>query len=505
LINGEVPVALRLALCGVLLLVAGCAPGGNSAPAPPPASYASAPCPNPIYPGVDQLDLGPGVECGYLTVPESRARPGKTIRLAVARAKATAPNPAPDPLVYLTGGPGGSGLLSVMPRVAAGWNADRDVIFLEQRGTWKSDPLLACPEIDAFLAEWVALNSLDPATAEKSGAATRACRDRIAAAGWDPADYNTPENAADVADLRVALGVDQWHLYGVSYGTDLALQTLRDHPEGIRSVVLDSVVPPQENVLEGFWPSAANGYRQLFDDCAADPACAAAYPTLEADFTALVRDLAANPRTVTVAGAPVVVDGYKVANLVVVSSLAPGEISSLPKIIDNLARGDGSLAAQRLAAGVPPPGVTSYGLALGVFCSEHAAFTSRERMIDAGRAVLPDFPDPVLALSPQAPYMLGDCAQWNVPAAAPSVAAPVTSDVPALIVSGALDAVTAPPNGEAVASGLQKATTVVFPDAAHDVMLWSTTCGVAVMRSFLADPAATDRSCVGSLVPPTFD
>lgn len=154
---------------------------------------------------------------------------------------------------------------------------------------------------------------------------------------------------------------------------------------------------------------------------------------------------------------------------------------------------------------MPPPGVTSYGLALGVFCSEHAAFTSRERVVEAGRAVLPDFPDAVLALSPQAPYMLGDCAQWNVPAAAPSVAAPVTSDVPALIVSGALDAITAPPNGEAVASGLKNATTLVFPDAAHDVMLWSTTCGVAVMRSFLANPAATDRSCVESLVPPAFD
>jgi pimeloyl-ACP methyl ester carboxylesterase len=344
-----------------------------------------------------------------------------------------------------------------------------------------------------------------------SGAATRACRDRIAAQGPNPADYNTTENAADVADLRVALGFDEWNLYGVSYGTDLALQTLRNHPDGVRSVVLDSVVPPQENVLEHFWPSAAHGYRQLFDDCAAVPACATAHPTLEADITALVNDLATNPRTVPVPDpatgqdVAVVIDGYKVANLVVVSSLSPGDIAPLPVIIDNLARGDGSLAAQRLAAGAPPPGVTSYGLALGVFCSEHAAFTNREKVVDAARAVLPGFPDAVLALTPQAPYMFGDCAQWNVPAAAPAVAAPVVSDVPALIVSGALDAITAPPNGEVAAGGLRNATTLVFPGAAHDVMLWSTTCGVAVMRSFLADPAKVDRSCVSDLsASPTF-
>ncbi len=218
---------------------------------------------------------------------------------------------------------------------------------------------------------------------------------------------------------------------------------------------------------------------------------------------ATLRTLAANfARIIRLA---VVIDGYKLANLLVVSSLSPSDIAPLPGIIDNLARGDGSLAAQRLATGVPPSGVTSYGLALGVFCSEHAAFTSREQVVDAGRAVLPGFPDAVLALSPQAPYILGDCAQWGVPAAAATVAAPVTSDVPVLIVSGALDAITAPPNGQTVASGLRNAISVEFADAAHDVMLWSPSYGVAVLRSFLSDPATLDRSCVSSLpASPTF-
>ena len=475
------------------------------------ASYATAPCPNPIYPPAPVLDLGPDFSCGYLTVPQDRADPdGKTIRIAVAQIKATSPNPPADPLVYLTGGPGGTALLSAVQRVQTGWNSDRDLVFVEQRGTYKSDPLLACPEIDEFQADWVTLDSTDPATAEKSGAATRACRERILAEGWDPADYNTEENSADLADLRVALGIDEWNLYGVSYGTDLALQTLRDHPEGIRSVVLDSVVPPQENIFDHFWPSAANGFDVLFDDCEADSACNAAYPTVRSDFTAQVDQLTEKPRTVTIPDATgagtvdVLIDGYKLANLVVTSSLAPGLIAPIPAIIDNLAHGDGTLAAARLLASAPPSGVTSYGLALGVFCSEFAPGSNPEQMMAAGRAVLPDFPDAVLKLAPQAPWIFSDCQQWEVPAADAAAGLAVSSDVPVLIVSGALDAVTAPMNAAAVAPGLTGSHSLLFPDAAHDVMIWSPECGVRVMHNFLNQPEAFDDSCVAALTSAPF-
>ncbi|MDT2003786.1 alpha/beta hydrolase [Rhodococcus opacus] len=83
-----------------------------------------------------------------------------------------------------------------------------------------------------------------------------------------------------MADLRVALGLDEWNVYGVSYGSDLALTVLRDHPDGVRSVVLDSVVPTQSNIIGEFWPNAAEGYRALFDACAAQPACAGRLPRL---------------------------------------------------------------------------------------------------------------------------------------------------------------------------------------------------------------------------------
>ena len=196
------------------------------------------------------------------------------------------------------------------------------MIVLEQRGTLKAEPLLACPELDSHLDIAVTLAPTGPAVLAGESAAVEACRDRLVAEGWDLAAYDSTENAADVADLRVAMGIDEWNVYGVSYGTDLALQTLRDHPQGIRSVVLDSVVPPQVNLIADAWPNAATAYRSLFDACAEQPACARAFPELENEFHSLVTELTDEPRTITATdpatGAPVdvVVDGYRLANLV---------------------------------------------------------------------------------------------------------------------------------------------------------------------------------------------
>jgi pimeloyl-ACP methyl ester carboxylesterase len=508
----------------VALLLGGPALGAGQAPSatsgataatavePPPPRYSRTPCPTPNVPGVPVLELGRTFECGYLEVPQNRsAFDGTTIRVAVAIARAQ--NPAPDrtPLLYLAGGPGGTGLATAALRVADGWNADRDVIFVDQRGTLHAQPRLSCPEVDAFLHDAVHAAPTSASSVEASAAAARACRDRLADAGVDLAAYDTTENSADLADLRVALGIDQWNVYGVSYGTDLALQLVRDHPEGIRSLVLDSLVPPQVNLLEEFWPNAAAGYRALFDACAAQPACHAAYPDLEAEFVALVNELTLAPRTVTVPDpetgrdVEVVIDGYSLANLVVVASLAPGDIAPVPAIIHDLATGEGTKAALALLAGRPPSGLVGYGLAYGVFCREQAAFTSAAQVAARAKQALPTFPDAVLALVPQLPYPFTDCAAWTVPAAGAAVHQPATTDVPTLLLSGSLDAITPPRWADVAASTLGNVRHLIVPGAGHDVMVWAPACAVAMMRSFLADPGQADDRCLADLQVAPFD
>ena len=136
------------ALFGALaVLVGGCADSsGEKQTESGTATLESAPCPKADPPGGSEADLGPEFSCGFLVVSENRDRPeGRTIKVAVARAKAQSPAPGPDPLVYLTGGPGGSGLLLGNELVALGLNRDRDLIVVDQRGTQNAQPALRSP------------------------------------------------------------------------------------------------------------------------------------------------------------------------------------------------------------------------------------------------------------------------------------------------------------------------------------------------------------------------
>jgi pimeloyl-ACP methyl ester carboxylesterase len=497
-----------LAACGQGEPAAGAPSTTNTPPRPrpPAATYAKAPCPNPIYTGLPQLDLGPGVECGYLTVPQNRADPNsKKIKLAVVIRKTTSPDPKPDPVLYLAGGPGGTPLVHSFDN----WQLDRDLILLGQRGTMKDDPFLACPEVDQFLVKAVGIGAQDPAYAKQSGEAVRACRQRIAKDVIDVAAYNTTESVADVADLRTAMGIDQWNIYALSYGTDLALQVLRDRPEGIRSVVLDSVLPPPANIIESGWAWAAQSYDAIFDACAADPTCD--FPDARAEFGRMVNELSASPIRVTVdvGGTPtdVVIDGYKLASGVVVAAAqTPGQLARIPALIHQLATGDPIPVAQTLAQ-VTPANILSHGVMYSVLCGESVARTSPEKVLAAAKQALPDFPDAVVSLPAQLPTVFSDCEQWTVPAAPASVFEPARSDVPALLVSGGFDSATPPTLAEEAAQTLANSRHFVFPGTGHEVALNTADaadCFLSVMRSFYDHPSDYDANCVAALRVPSF-
>jgi pimeloyl-ACP methyl ester carboxylesterase len=474
------------------------------------ASYASAPCPSPALPGYPQLDFRAGVTCGYLTVPENRSTPdGPTIRLLVATLKAASPTPAADPIVWLTGGAGSPIIADANVAADLGINADRDLILVEQRGNYSSEPSLVCPEVGAFTAAAVTKAYLDPATREQSKAATTACRDRFASTGIDLAAYSTAENASDIADLRVAMGIEEWNLYGYSYGTLLALTVLRDHPAGVRSVVLDSVVPPNLKLLEEFWPAAAAGYQAIFDACAAQPSCAAAYPNVAEELVATVNRLTTTPVTVPVedpatgATVPVVIDGYKLANLLVQMGGAHQSFSEIPAIVHDLANGDGREAAALLLDISTSPPIGSTGLSLGVYCPEYGAQTSPSQVRTRGKEALPQFPDAVLEQTPQLPFF-ENCAIWDVGTAPPEVHTPVVSDVPVLMMAGTFDTITAVAWIEVVAPGLPNSQTVVVPGVGHETIK-SGPCPVSMMNEFLDNPMEpVDHTCVDNLALPTF-
>ena len=465
--------------------------------------FASGPCPQPRTPGAPAPDLGPTAACGYLTVPEDRRSPtGRTVRLAVARVPAVTAAGHADPIVYLEGGPGVSMMSLAARTIAAGVNADRDVIFVEQRGTLFSEPDLVCPEVEAFMAASVSEHFSAPSTGAQSDAATTACRDRLTASGVDLKAFTTAENAADVADLRVAMGITEWNVYGTSYGTDLAQRLLRDHPAGIRSVVLDSVVASNLNPIEQFWPSFATAYQAMFAACAAQPACAAAYPDLAGELTRTVNRLATSPLTVTVPDAngkptPVNVDGYRFANLVgVVLAGGPSSAALAPKLIHQTATGDGTFAAAAVVSTtVLTPGLNADGFTWSAACPDWTAGTTPAAVLAKAKAALPQFPEAALSLLPQVSRFLSDCAIWNVGTSPASARAAVVSDVPVLLLGGTFDGVTAIYWQDAVKPGLSKAQSVAFPGLGHTVVDQSP-CAMSVMHGVPRRPDGHRRRVV---------
>ncbi|MFI8259714.1 alpha/beta fold hydrolase [Streptomyces sp. NPDC085665] len=506
--------AVTAAAALVCLAAFGPAPVGAASPSARSAGPSGAAAPTRFVPGPcpetpEPIEALAGARCGHLEVPENRSRPGsRTIKLAVAVIPAAKPaKPAQDPLVFMAGGPGGDTFDDIPFLIESGLNKDRDLILMAQRGNLYDQPNLACPEIDRFNAQSVGLGYDAKQAQQLMLKAVKECRDRLTAAGVDLGAYNSTENAADFADLRTALHIPRWNVYGYSYGSDLALTYLRLHPEGIRAVALDSVTPPQSAVLPWGWPSAAEGIDNIFAACAAEPACKSRYPDLPRTLTEQVRKLEAHPLTLNVpppgGGKPVkvVLDGGALLNLIVAFTPRPKD---LPAALDELSRGNPQRFAQARAAGsVQNTGAFAHGLTNSVACSEWAPGAAEPDVLKAGRAAFPGWPDTVLAQVPQLPFQYPACRIWNVPDRASVQRVATVSSVPALLISGTFDVKTGASWAKGVARGLSRSTSVEIPGIGHWVVPQST-CAQRVLASFLARPTAPDTACVDGLEPAPF-
>ena len=215
----------------------------------------------------------PRLRCGKVAAPRSYNRPdaGQFDLAVVIAAPADGPA-APDPVVYISGGPGAP--LTVFAGAQAGqpYAPHRALVLVDQRGTGRSEPRI-CPETAPALLDAavnVAANPAEPAQAARR-AAYAACRNEAAARGLDLRDFGTRTTAEDFDRVRRALGFQRWNVYGESYGTAVARTLAALHPDTVRSLVLDSVYVPDRapwSVIAG------RAEADFFANCAATPACA---------------------------------------------------------------------------------------------------------------------------------------------------------------------------------------------------------------------------------------
>jgi pimeloyl-ACP methyl ester carboxylesterase len=246
-------------------------------------------CPRPLAPFEIE---GRTVACGKVSVPEDHQAPdGRRIDLAFMIFKSRSLSPAPDAVVHLHGGPG-VGIVARASLTSTFFDhlrTRRDIVAFDQRGVDQSaaaetrcfDTMASDPE--ALVGATMGLGDTVALTRQM----TRACLDEIAASGADITKINTLQNAQDVQAVMHTLGYPVYNIYGISYGTKLGQEVMRAAPEGLRSVVLDSVAPVQVPIYDTLALPHAEAIQGIFDACTADAKCAAAYPDLKTRFWAL--------------------------------------------------------------------------------------------------------------------------------------------------------------------------------------------------------------------------
>jgi pimeloyl-ACP methyl ester carboxylesterase len=452
-----------------------------------------------------EVPSGVEVECGYLRVPEDRDREDSPmIRLHVAIIPSHNENPAPDPVVFLQGGPGGYALewIEYWLMLSGRIRGERDAIFFDQRGVGFSEPSLNCPEAEeGWFDDWT-LDIRQKELNENYNQALEACYQRLITEGRNLNAYNSEANAADVDDLRRALGYKQWNLYGSSYGTRLALTVMRDYPEGVRSVILDSAYPPQVD----YFVELANNFQRalelVFEGCAADASCSERYPRLETVFYETVDQLDQTPlrlrmrRPRTGKNYEVVLNGDRMILVTREMLYHTHLIPTIPRMIYRLSEGSAAGLFDTLGMLIFFDDYWSEGMCYATECGEEAPFGSPELIDAANAAVAPRLLEAVNGLG-----LYLACDGWTVEAKGELENQTVVSDIPTLILAGELDPVTPPSWGQAAAEELSKSQYLEFPGFGHGVMGSghdSGACSFQVVKDFLKEPETeVDGSCAG--------
>lgn len=468
---------------------------------------------NPTQTNLRTIELKPctvaGVEgrvlCGTHEVFENRAtRKGRKISLKVLVFAATGPNPQPDPFVYIPGGPGSSATEDA-PYLAKPFSRireQRDLLFVDQRGTGGSNPL-DCKLFDeadpqSFLGYFFPLE------------AVRKCRKELEPKA-DLKLYTTSIAMDDLDDVRTALGYKKLNLYGASYGTRASLVYLRQHEDRVRTVTLFGVSPTNQFMPRIFPQDTERALQGVLTECASDAQCGKAFPNLQAETKLVLERLIKAPveveltreagsnqeQTKTAASAK-----YKVtlsrdlaAEAIRYMLYNPAAALRIPLFLHLASQGDFAplaRAALDYRRGIVATG--SNGMYLSVTCAEDLPWVkaSEARQL-AANTFLGEY---------RYRQQSEACALWPRAEIASDYSQPIVSNVPVLIFTGEWDPVTPPANGAGVARHLAKSLHIVVPHGGHGFNgLEGTDCIDRLQAEFVATGTTEGLNvdCVGAI------
>lgn len=417
-------------------------------------------------------------ELGHFTVLENRSKlDGKKLELAFVRFPCSSEECGP-PIVYLAGGPGGSGIgtarFNRFP-LFMGMREFGDVIAFDQRGTGESEPDLGCG--DAYMLPLD--RPTDRAEAGKiiAGVAKQ-CFDRLTAEGHDLATFNTLSSADDIDDLRQALGVEKISLWGISYGSHLGLAMLKRHGGTVDRAILAGIEPLHHSFK---LPSDQQSQLERIAAMAKrDPRVGDALPDLLGSIEGLLAKLEAEPQTVSLTHPmngqtfPVQVGKGDLQVALAGMLRGPADFAGMPDFVYRLERGDWTALA--LGAGQQRIGEMWNMMSAAMDCaSGMSADWGRRIAEEAGSTLLADainFPYPEV------------CDGVPVPDLGDDFRRPGKSQVPVLLISGSVDGRTPPTNAEEVLPGLANGKHLIVDGSGHDIFMSSPKVGEA-MQAFM--------------------
>ncbi len=453
-------------------------------------SYAQ---PNPGYtPKIEpcdcifKADSSLKTRCAYLIVPENRSKPkGKTIKLPFIYVESSNPNKHKDPVLYTAGGPGASSLRGVRFINRRAFMQDRDYIAFEQRGTTYAQPCLSCDNLAEAKKEAYRKNlPLDSVTLQ----AVKACRKKLIAEGNDLSAYNTIENAADIEDLRRALKIDSINLIGISYSGGLMMTVMRNFPQHVRAVILDSALPGFVNYEEDALFSINEAFNRIFSNCERDSTNTALYGNMKQRFQQYFSSVGEKVFTLKYlekGGKDSISIKYgrnELLDLLVNILQDNGSLKQLPYIINQVMAGSQTPYMKRYLDDIfNSGGSNTMGMRYSMYCSEQIYFAD-QHLIDQQNTIFP--------------YLAGlrfnnvdhpICSCWDVKPVDKVVKTPVYSNIPVLLASGDTDPYCRPFYNDVIHHFMPNSQRLLFTDKTHAPIL-NTRVGDELIGVFLNNP-----------------
>ena len=407
------------------------------------------------------LGLKGKARCGTYEVWENRTeRNGRRISLRIVVLPSTGSPAAPDPFVYLSGGPGESATDAAagLAQELAGIREHRDILLVDQRGTGGSHPLncemyVPADDLRSYLGEFFPVESV------------RRCR----AALEKDADltlYTTPIAMDDLDEVREALGYEKLNLLGGSYGTRAAQVYLKRHPSHVRTVILHGVCPTDDRMPQHIPRYTERAWNGILDECAAETACHTAFPALREESRAILSTLKRAPARTTVlnprTGDPAEVSLSRdlAAEALRYMLYSPADAGEVPAVIHQAAEGDWTPLAERALFGRREiVGSGSIGLYLSITCAEDVPWIDPgEGEREAEGTLVGDY---------RLKQQRAACALWPRGTIPKDYFERVKEAAPVLLVTGQWDPATPPSSGDRIARSLPHSLHLVVPHGGH--------------------------------------